>query len=136
MADLARPLARGVEHPDAEVEDLARPARAGVHQERDDVDLGVPEVVALVAAAGHALGRHAQALGARRGLHEVEEVEAHGPLELGRALDLDVAALPERGHVPRVLALDRLVAVEPGAVERAVDAVDEVARRRLAADQW
>ena len=112
MAHLGRPLARRAQHPAAELQHLPRPLRARVDEERDDVDLRVPEVVALVAAAGDALGRDAVALGARGRLQQLEQVEADRPLELRRALDLDVAALARTlSTCARVLALDRVVAV-------------------------
>ncbi len=130
VADLARAAARGLEHPAAEGEHLPRPLRARVREERDDVDLRVPEVVALVAAAGHALGRDAVALAARGGLHEREEVEADRLLDAGRSGDLDVRALPERRDVRRVLGLDRVEAVGGGAVERPRDVPGVIARTR------
>ena len=104
MSDLARPGAGGLQHPAAEVEHLARPVRVRVDEERDDVDLGVPEVLALVAAAGHPFGGDAEALVAGGRLHQREEVEADGLLDLRRALDLDVAAPPELGDVTSVPA--------------------------------
>ena len=133
VADLLRAAARGAEHPDAEVERLPGPLGVRVDEERQDVDLGVPEVVALVAVAGDALGRHAEALAARRGLQELEEVEAHGLLEVGRAVEPDVAAAPEVRHAARVRELDPLVAGAARAVERAVGAQQQVAGGRLGA---
>ena len=51
-------------------------------EERKQVDLRVPEVVALVAGAGQALRRDADTFGARRRLADVEQVEADRPLPL------------------------------------------------------
>ena len=86
--------------------------------------------MALVAAAGHALRGDAVALAAGGRLHEREEVEADGLLDLRRALDLDVAAVPERGDVRAVRRLDRVVARGRGPVERVVDAREQAARVR------
>jgi len=126
MADVARPLARRVEHPAAEAQHLLGPLRSRVGEERGDVDLRVPEVVALVAMPGQPLGRHAEAFAARGRLHELEEVEAHGLLEVGRAVELDVAARPELLDAAAVVELDHVVAVARRTVERAIDARDEV----------
>ena len=43
MAHLAGALARGLEHPAAELEHLLGPARVRVGEERDHIDLGVPK---------------------------------------------------------------------------------------------
>src|SRR3954464_4954895 len=102
---ISRARPRGVEHAAAELKHLLGPPRRRVGEERHDVDLGVPEVVALVAAAGHALRGHAQTLRARGRLHQREEVEAHRSLELRVALELDVAAPPEAFHLGAVRRL-------------------------------
>ena len=65
LADLARPAAGLVEHPQRELEQRCA-RRRGVGQERQHVDLGVPEVVAFVAGAGQALGRDAVTFAAQR----------------------------------------------------------------------
>ena len=135
VADLLRAAARGAEHPDAELERLPGPLGVRVDEERQDVDLGVPEVMAFVAVAGDALGRHAEAFAARRRLQQLEEVEAHRPLEVGRAFDPDVAAAPEVRHAAGVRELDALVAGTAGAVERTVGAQQQIARAAPAA-QW
>src|SRR5207244_12124456 len=57
--------------------------------------LGVPERVAVVARAGETLGADRPALGSGARLEHLEEVEAHGLLQLGISLDLDVSAVPE-----------------------------------------
>jgi hypothetical protein len=102
-----------------------------VGEERNDVDLCVPEVVALIAAAGDALGRHAEALGAGGRLHELEEVEADRLLDVRGAVDLDVRAAPERLDLGGVILLDAVIAGRGGTVERAVDAREQVAVGRL-----
>src|SRR5690606_30215286 len=101
-------------------------------EERQDVDLGVPEVVPAVPGAREALGRHAVALRARRRLGELEEVPAHGLLDAGLAGHLDVGARPE---VVEPLAMQvelRLDARLARPVERAAAAVHELARRHAA----
>ena len=133
VADLLGAAARRAEHPDAEVERLPGPLGVRVDEERQDVDLGVPEVVALVAVAGHALGRHAEALAARRGLQQLEEVEAHGLLEVGRALEPDVAAAPEVGD-PARRARARSARSPRGGHGRACGRRAAAARRRAPRD--
>jgi hypothetical protein len=51
--------------------------------------------VAVVARAGQALGGDRPPLGARPGLEDVEEAEAHGLLDLRVAVELDIGAGPE-----------------------------------------
>ena len=66
----------------------------GVREHRHDEELGVPERVAVVAGAGQPLGGDRAALGARAGGQDLEQREAHRLLQLGIALELDVAASP------------------------------------------
>ena len=120
VVELAGASAGGVEHADPKREHVARLLRARVREERRDVDLGVPEVVALVAVAGDALGRDAVAPGAGGRLQEREEVEADRALEPGLALDLDVGVAPEVLGGVALVALDRVVAGFRGARERAL----------------
>src|SRR4051794_36090094 len=75
------PPSGGAEHPAAEAEQRPRPRRVRVDEERDDVDLGVPEVVAVIAAPGDALCRDTEALRTGGRLHERKEAEPHGLLE-------------------------------------------------------
>ena len=79
----------------------------GVGEERDDVDLGVPEVVALVAAAGDPLGGDALLLGLGAGLGELEQVPADRLLGGVVAAQLDVAVLPELVQPLALLGEDR-----------------------------
>src|SRR5699024_3414922 len=91
----ARPLPRLGQQVRAEAQRVARPARLGEGQERDHIDLAVPEVVALVAGAGHALGGDAPLVRAGRGLRQLEQAPAGGLLGRGLAGQLDVRAAPE-----------------------------------------
>ena len=92
MSELAGPRARLVELVVAELQDAARHGRVRVDQERQHVDLGVPEVVAFVGLSGQPTGADAVPFGARRCLQELEEVPADDLLLLRccAALDLDV----------------------------------------------
>ena len=91
---LAGALARRVEHGVAPLQRVAHGARRGEGEHREHEALGVPEGMAVVAAAGEALGRDRAALVAHRGLEDVEHREAQRLLELGVAVHLDVGALP------------------------------------------
>ena len=78
----------------AELQDLAGVVRVGVSQVGQQVHLLVPEVVAVIAGAGHALGRDAGNIGAGSGLGELEEVPADALLERRLARHNDVARCP------------------------------------------
>ena len=86
----------------------AAASRRRVREHRQDEALRVPERVAVVAGPGQALGGDRALLGAGPGLERVEEREAHGLLELGVALELDVGAVPEVVEV-RALAGEQAV---------------------------
>ena len=131
VTGLPRPRASGLEHPAPELQHPLGPLRGRVHEEGHDVDLRVPEVVTLIAVAGQALGRHPETLAARRGLHELEEVEAHRLLQVRGTLQQHVAARPELLHVAAMVELDHVVALARGVIERAVHPGDQVAVGRL-----
>ena len=108
MAQLpgARPRLR--EHLVAEGQQVLGDPRRGIDQERQQVDLGVPEIMPFIGLSGEAFRRHAGVFRPRRGLQDVKEVEADRLLDLhGGALgavfpdipDLDIAAAPEIVHV-------------------------------------
>ncbi len=97
LRQLARATAGRVEHAGSGTAARSRAIRRrGVGEERQDVDLGVPEVVALVAGAGDALGRDAGLLGAGAGLRELEQVPAD------RLLDRRGGRRPRRRSGPEV----------------------------------
>ncbi len=126
LAQLAGALARRGEHLPPEADHLARRLGPGIGEERRDVHLGVPEVVAVVAAAGDPLGGDALFLSARRGLTELEQVPAQRLLRAIVAAQLHVAALPELVEPLALLGEQLLDAVVLGAVERACAAVREL----------
>ena len=76
----------------------------GVDQERQDIRLGVPEVVPLVARAGQSLGRDSVALAAQRGLQQAEQAEMEGLLGGRFAFPEHVTALPELADLALVVA--------------------------------
>ena len=132
LVELVRAAAGRRKHEVPHPERVARPERRRVREERQHVDLGVPEVVAAVARPGDALRGNALAVGAGRGLRELEEAPAGGLLQVVVPADAHVRALPEPVEpdaLPLVLALD---ALDLDAVERATAAVDELARRHAA----
>jgi len=110
--ELRGPLPRQIERRVAPAERGAGSVRRGVREHRQDEPLGVPERVAVVAGAGEALGADRALLRARARLQRVEEREAHGLLQLGVAVELDVRGRPEvvevrplpleQAHPPRV----------------------------------
>ena len=115
---------------DPEPQGVLSDSRMGVGQHRDDVDLGVPEVVAFIARSGHTLGRDTQLVSAGRGLSNLEEVPPHRLLDAGRrAFNLDVSRRP---IVVEPLSL--LVVVDPMAlladsVEAATNTVEQFVHR-------
>ncbi|MDF2574998.1 MAG: hypothetical protein K0S05_1910, partial [Agromyces sp.] len=95
LVELHGPGAGGVEHPLPEAQRVAGDDRRRVGEEREHVDLAVPEVVAAVAGARDTLRRHPAAIGTGGGLGELEEVPPGGLLDRRLRLDLDVGAVPE-----------------------------------------
>jgi hypothetical protein len=111
----------------APVEGVAHRAGSDVGQRGQDVGLGVPERVAVVAPTRQALGRDGAALGTPGRLHELEDGEADRELELRVAVELHVGAGPQVGEVG-ALALGQ--AVPAGPLGRRQRGVDLVAQRR------
>ena len=111
LVDHLRALPGLVQHTVAKTQQVAGHARSGVGQKRQDIDLGVPEVVPLVGLAGQSLGGDAGPFCAPRRLQDLEQVPAQRLLHLlGGArrilripLDLDVAAQPEVVQVGALL---------------------------------
>ncbi len=75
MRHLARPLAGLRQAGVTVLQQLARDLRLRVQEEREDVDFRVPEIVALVALARHALGRDIGLAVAAHRLQQMELVE-------------------------------------------------------------
>jgi hypothetical protein len=57
LAHLGRPLPRAAEHAVPELQQVPGDPGLGVGQERQDVDLGIPEVVALIGLPGQSFRR-------------------------------------------------------------------------------
>ena len=100
-------------------------ARRGVGEHRQDVGLGVPERVAVVAGAGEALGRDRLALTAKTGLQDVEHADPHGLLHLVVALDLDVGLVPVLVEQLPLLTDEPVPAGQLGGGERGLHLVAE-----------
>ena len=126
LVQVPGPSPCGVEHVPSEPKQLACRDRVGVGEERDDVDLGVPEVVTVVAACGHAFGGDALLLGLDRGLRELEQVPSDRLLSGVVAVDLDVGRLPESFEHRGLLGAEHVDAGFRGAVQRARTAVDQL----------
>ena len=125
------------QHPSTELQGVPSAGRRGVGQERGHIDLGVPEVVTLVARTRHTLRGHPLLVGAGTGLGQGEEVVADRLLQrlrvLGRVavgcrggeVDLYVARGPEL-VVPLPLFDEVVFETLPGdTVQRAVAAIGE-----------
>jgi len=105
------------QHPDPEPQRVAGDLGVGVRQERHQVDLGVPEVVALIARAGHALHPDAAAVAAGRGLGQLEQAPPDGLLDLRLAGQLHVGVGPEVGQPLTLLGLEGVQAGGAGRVQ-------------------
>ena len=109
----------------AEAQRVAGPARLGEGQERD-VDLRVPEVVALIARAGDALGGDPPLVRAGRGLRQLVQAPAGGLLLRWLPGELHIGARPEVLEV-LVLRLELcLEAAAPHPVQGAAAAVEQL----------
>ena len=103
------------------VQEAPREVGRRVHEERHHVDLGVPEVVALVSLAGEALGGDPEPFRARRRLQQLVQAEAHRLLQQGRALGAHVGGRPERVDTMALVDEDRVEPLRAGAIQRATD---------------
>eukprot|EP00906_Rhabdomonas_costata_P004892 RCo007330 len=110
QVDLAGALAGRVQSVVPEHQQGAGVLGVGVQEERDDVDLRVPEVVPVVALPSEALGADVGAPLAAHGLQQVEQVEADPLLQVAIPPDLNVRGLPEVLEEHAVLGADRFVA--------------------------
>ena len=95
LAHLCRTLASPVQDPASVAEQGAGNRGLRVGEERQGEDLGVPEVVTVVALARQALRGQARPPVATCGLEQAEQVVAHALLERLVAVDLDVGDAPE-----------------------------------------
>ena len=96
-SELGRCCARGVEPAEPVLEHRPRCRRIGRGEEWQDEDITVPEDVSAISRAGEAAGSDRSFAGLGRRSHQVEEREAHEPLQLVVTLDLDVGGLPALG---------------------------------------
>ncbi len=101
----------------------------GVGQERQDVDLGVPEVVALVGLPGQPLRRNTGPFGAPRPLRDLVEVPPDRlllPHRIEPGLHLDVGAVPEPGQMRALALQERAEPVADRAVQRPAAPIDKL----------
>jgi len=71
-----------------------------VNQKRQNINFGVPEVLAFISMPGQALGGHTHAVCTRAGLIDVKEIEARDLLDLVIASNFHVGPGPERKPGP------------------------------------
>ncbi|EEF24293.1 conserved hypothetical protein, partial [Ricinus communis] len=94
----------------AVLQQRARDLGTGVQEEREHIDFRIPEIVALVAFARHALGRDVRPAVAADGLQQVELVEVHALLQGVVAGDGHVRVFPEARQVVGLFARQRVEA--------------------------
>ena len=134
-----RPVARLLDRRQPPLQRLGGGLGRRVGEQRQDVGLGVPEGVAVVAGAGQPLRRDRPALAAGARLQRVEEAEADRLLQLGVAVELDVGALPEVVEVGALVGDQLVPAGVAGLGERRADLVaqgrDRAPRRPAVGDE-
>ena len=132
MTERLGPLAGRGQHAVAEPQQVPGDAGLGVGEERQHVDLRVPEVVAVVGTAGQPLGRDAGALGPPGCLAQLEQVPADGLLHANRVeggLDDHVGPFPEPVEVAPLGGHRASNPSRDGTVEGAFATGDEIGWR-------
>src|SRR5262245_29383379 len=113
--------------------------RRGIDEERQQIYLGIPEIVPLVGLTGKALCRHTRVLRARRGLQDVKKIEADRLLYLNSGafravlpdiLYSDVTASPEVLHVPCLRSKQLLEPLRSYPIQCPLSATTELVGRR------
>ena len=132
LVDLRRPLTRLVQIAMAELDQVLGHAGRGVGEERQNVDFGVPEIVALVTLPGEPLGRDPHTLCPRRGLTELVDVEPDRLLHPRIAAHSYIAPVPEVVEEAALAREQRVKPVLQRPRHRPFGAVAEFADRRTA----
>jgi hypothetical protein len=135
LAQFTGPLPGPIEHAVPEAQQVPGDPRLGVRQQRQDIDLGVPEVVALIARSGLALGRDADPFGPPGRLGHLVEVPPNGLLEPHRVdlgLHADVGAVPEAVQLRTLAGQELIEAVTEHAVQGPAAPSDELRHRDTA----
>ncbi len=114
----------------SKLQEIPGNAWGGVNQEGQHVDLGVPEVVALVALARKTLGRNARALGPARRLDDLKQVKADRLLHGRVAAHMDITPSPEITQAAFLPLEQVMESVAHGAVQRALRPFAQLFRRR------
>ena len=118
----------------AEAQQVAGDPRLRVGEERQQVDLGIPEVVPLVRLRGEALGGDAGPVGSPGRLADLEQVPANrlpdsrGPRRALAGGDDDVGTIPELVELRALGGEQRVGPVAARAVERAPGPGDQLGR--------
>ena len=95
VAHDARAGTRLRQHREAVLQQLSRQRRVGVDEHGQDIGLGIPEGVPLIALAGQALGGDVARTVPSGGLQQVEEIEAQALQQRVVAADLKKGVVPE-----------------------------------------
>ncbi|MBW8810119.1 MAG: hypothetical protein JF591_15135, partial [Lysobacter sp.] len=111
MIHLARVPARRFQREEARMQHRARDLRRGVGHHRQHEGFGVPEIMALVAFAGQALGGGAVDAVASGRLQQMEQVETQRLFGGGIAVDEQFRAVPELRQRRGLTRGDRVEAV-------------------------
>ena len=99
LIHLPGPLPGLVEKAESELEQVFGDTRRGIDPEGEYVDLGIPEVVSLIALPGEPLGRDPSVLGSTGRLKELENVKTNSLLHERVTANLYVTPSPEIVHV-------------------------------------
>ena len=129
QVELTRAASSGVQHAIPEPQEVPCDVRVRVNQEGQDVDLGVPEIMALVSMSGQALGRQAHSIGASAGLMDVEDVEARHLLKFVAAPHLDVGPIPELVQVNPLTGRQPLEAEAAHAIQGSIGPLPQLVGR-------
>ena len=125
LAHLGRAGPSLVEDPAPVAQQRPGDRRLRVGEERQGEDLGVPEVVALVALAREALGREARPAVAPRRLEQAEQVEPDALLEGTVPVELHVGRAPEPVEDRALLVDERVEAAVAHLVDLGPCLLDE-----------
>ncbi len=132
FAEHRRTSTSGIEHLPTEADHLSGSFGVVVREEGRDVHLGVPEVVAVVAAGRDRLRGDSLLMCARRSLGELEEVPAERLLVRVVAAQLDVRRLPELVEPLTLLGDEPFAALLRCSAQRPRTAISEFFRRDAA----
>ena len=135
LAHLGRPLPRAAEHAVPEPQQVPGDPGLGVGQERQDVDLGIPEVVALIGLPGQPLRRDSGPFGAPGRLRDLVEIPPDRlllPHRIEPGLHPHIGAVPEPVQIRALSRGEHVEPVPDRAVQGPAAPVDELGDRDAA----